>query len=132
MVEIDKLALIFIKNKKLLATISKGKEVFFIPGGKREAGETDLQALVREIKEELSVEVIPETIKYFETFKAQAHGKPEGTIVKITSYTGELRGEPKAASEVAKIIWVDSKDLESATPVSKLVLQDLLQKNMIN
>ena len=37
---IDKLGWIYIKNKKLLGVRSKGKDVYYIPGGKRERGET--------------------------------------------------------------------------------------------
>ena len=43
---IDKLAWIFIEDGKLLMVRSKGKELFYLPGGKREAGESDEQALV--------------------------------------------------------------------------------------
>lgn len=53
---IDKLAWIAIDNKMVLSTRSFGKDKFYIPGGKREAGESDEQALLREIKEELNVE----------------------------------------------------------------------------
>ena len=75
MKEIDKLAWIHIVDRKVLITRSEGKDTYYIPGGKREEGETDQQALIREIKEELSVDLIPEEIEYVETFTAQAHGK---------------------------------------------------------
>ena len=42
------------------------------PGGKIEIGESPEKALIREIKEELSVDLIPNSIKYMETFTAQA------------------------------------------------------------
>lgn len=84
MSEIDKLAWLYIQNKQLLGARSKGKNTYYIPGGKREAGESDEQALIREIKEELSVDLIPSTIKYAGTFKAQADGKPDGVMVKMT------------------------------------------------
>jgi len=44
---IDKLAYIHIVDRKILSTRSKGKTKYYIPGGKREAGETDWQALFR-------------------------------------------------------------------------------------
>ncbi|MEK6909452.1 MAG: NUDIX domain-containing protein, partial [Candidatus Aenigmatarchaeota archaeon] len=78
---IDKLAWVRIEDRKILVTRSKGKDVWYIPGGKREQGESDQEALIREIREELSVDLILETIKYVGTFKAQAHGKPEGVLV---------------------------------------------------
>ena len=52
---IDKLAWIELKDKSILSTKSYGKDKYYIPGGKREIGETDEQALIREINEELSV-----------------------------------------------------------------------------
>ena len=76
---IDKLALILIRNRKQLVARSKGKQIYFTPGGKREAGETDIQALVRECKEELTVDLIPRTIQSYGVFQAQAYGKPVGT-----------------------------------------------------
>jgi len=58
---VDKLAFIELKNKKVLETLSRGKDIWYIPGGKRDEGESDQQALIREIKEELLVDLIPET-----------------------------------------------------------------------
>ncbi len=130
--EIDKLAFLFVKNKKVLFTLSKGKSVFYIPGGKRELGESDEQALIRETKEELSVDIVPRSIKYYGTFIAQAHGKPEGTMVKMTCYTADFEGEFMPAAEIEKIVWVTSKDMEIAPPVDKLILADLKKKNLID
>ena len=79
---IDKIALIYLKDGKILATLSKGKDKYYMPGGKREEGETNEQTLIRECKEELNVNIKKDTIKYYGTFEAQAHGKIEGTIVK--------------------------------------------------
>ena len=39
---IDKIALLYIKGGKVLSSLSKGKDKYYFPGGKREAGETDL------------------------------------------------------------------------------------------
>ncbi|MGH2482447.1 MAG: NUDIX hydrolase, partial [Ktedonobacteraceae bacterium] len=84
---IDKLAWIYIQNQRLLSTRSKGKDTYYIPGGKREGGETDQEALLREVKEELTIDLHPETITFFGQFEAQAHGKPEGTLVRMLCYT---------------------------------------------
>ncbi len=81
---IDKIAWIELKDKSILSTKSYGKDKYYIPGGKRETGETDEQALVREINEELSIVISSETINYIGTFEAQAHGHSEGILVKMT------------------------------------------------
>lgn len=76
---IDKLAYIKIVDRQILITRSKSvADVYYLPGGKREPGESDLQALTREVKEELDVDLIPETVAYMGVFEAQAHGKAEG------------------------------------------------------
>lgn len=55
MKEIDKIALLYIKDGQILSTLSKGKDTYYLPGGKRELNETDEQTLIRECKEELTI-----------------------------------------------------------------------------
>ena len=129
---IDKLAWICIRDKKIMSTLSKGKDTFYIPGGKREEFENDMEALTREIKEELSVELKLDTIRYYGAFKAQAHGKLEGVIVKMSCYTGDYIGELKADSEIAEIVWLGYKDMDKVSPVDQLIFKDLLEKGLID
>ena len=129
---IDKLAWIYLKDRKVLSTRSKGKNVYFIPGGKREGNETDEQALIREIKEELSVDIIPETIKSFGVFEAQAHGKPEGVVVRMTCYTSDFSGELKPDSEIDEIVWLTHEGREKSSAVDKFILDDLKEKDLID
>src|SRR5207253_2374077 len=53
----DKIAWIHLAHGRVLSTRSTGKDVYYLPGGKREAGESDLDTLVREMEEELSVRI---------------------------------------------------------------------------
>ncbi|NDL61148.1 NUDIX domain-containing protein [Phytoactinopolyspora sp. XMNu-373] len=62
---IDKIAWILLEAGTILSTRSKGKDVYYLPGGKREPGESDLEALVREIKEELSVDIAAASAVHF-------------------------------------------------------------------
>ncbi len=128
---IDKLAWVHIVNQKILITRSKGKDTYYIPGGKRESGETDLQALVREVKEELSVNLLPDSVRYMKTFEAQAHDKPEGTIVRMTCYTGDYTGRIKAASEIEEVDWFQFCDKARTSPVDHLIFDWLLEQNLI-
>ncbi len=129
---IDKLAFIEIKDRKVLETLSRGKDKWYIPGGKRDGSETDEQALIREVKEELAVDVISETIKYYGTFEAPAHGKPEGTFVRMTCYTSRYKGELTPSSEVEKMDWFDYSKKEMTSPVDHLIFDDLKKKNLID
>jgi 8-oxo-dGTP pyrophosphatase MutT (NUDIX family) len=101
---IDKLALILVRDRKQLVARTAGKTAFFTPGGKREDGESDAQALVRECKEELNVEIVPETMKPYGVFQAQAFGKPEGTMVRMTCYTADYEGTLTASSEIEELV----------------------------
>lgn len=125
---IDKLAWIEIDNHKILSTRSKGKNTFYIPGGKRETGETDAQALIREIREELSVELQESTLKYIGTFEAQADGHQTGVIVRMTCYTGQYVGKLNPASEIEEIAWLCLDDKNKISAVDKIIF-DWLKNN---
>lgn len=128
---IDKIALIHIKDKKVLVTLSKGKDVWYQPGGKRDKGEADQQTLIRELREELSVDLIPETIKYYGTFRAQAHGKPEGVIVQMTCYTAEFNGKLIPSSEIDRYEYFTYSRKQETSPVDHLIFDDLKAKKLI-
>ncbi len=130
--EIDKVALIYIRNRKALAAVSKGKDVFYFPGGKREAGERDEETLTREIKEELCVDIIPESIEPYGKFAAEAHGKPKGTMMKMACYVADFIGEPGPGNEIESIIWVTSQDKDRTWEMGKKVLKDLKEKGLID
>jgi len=128
---IDKLAFIYIQDKKILMSLSKGKSTWYIPGGKRENGESDIDALSREIKEELSVKLTPESIEKFGVFEAQAHGHPEGTVVRMTCYTAEFTSELKAASEIEKFEFFPYSRKSESSFVDHLIFDDLLNKDLL-
>ncbi len=128
---IDKLAYIEIVDSKILVTLSKGKDTWYIPGGKRDKGETDSEALIREVKEELMVDLIPDTIEKYGVFEAQAHGKPEGTVVRMTCYTAKYIGEIKPDSEIDKIEYFEYSQKPKTSPVDNLIFDDLFKAGLI-
>lgn len=143
---IDKLALIMInsQNKQLVAR-SYGKSVFYTPGGKREHGETDEQALIRECKEELSINLLtsttkPVSVQPYGVFQAQAFGKPEGTMVRMTCYRIhpreaelELVNLVEANSEIEELTWIDyGFDREKLTVTGIMILDDLKEKDLLS
>lgn len=128
---IDKLAWVEIQDRKVLYARSRGKELFYNPGGKREEGESDVQALARELKEELDIELDQKRAQYLNTFRAQAHGKPEGTFVEIKCYTGAYEGELKPSAEIEELAWFTSKDREKTSITGQLILDWLKEMDFI-
>jgi len=131
MEEIDKIALLYLKDGQILSTLSKGKDTYYLPGGKREKSESDEQTLIRECKEELTIDIKKDTIKYYGTFKAQAHGKTKGIIVKMTCYMADFTGEIRQSSEIQEIRWLNYKDIDIVSPVDKLIFNDLYEKGIL-
>ncbi|PJG60501.1 NUDIX hydrolase [Aeromonas cavernicola] len=128
---IDKLAWLTFKDKQLLCARSHGNATYYIPGGKREVGESDEAALIREIAEELSVSLQPETLRFTGEFMAQADGKPAGMNVRLRCYTGETHGVPVASAEIAELRWLDSRHLAEISPVSRLLFTWLAEQQLI-
>jgi A/G-specific adenine glycosylase len=75
------------------------------PGGKLEAGESHAEALVREIREELGVEVAA-TEKLGVYKHAYTHFK-----VTLQAWFAELQGEQPVALEASELRWVKFEDL---------------------
>ncbi len=77
------------------------------PGGKREPGEDDHQALIRELAEELAVEVTEVREKVAEV--RHAYAEVEVTLV---LYRVRWSGEP-VARDVAEVRWFPKPELRS-------------------
>ena len=132
---IDKLAWILISSsRKFLVARSIGKTAFFVPGGKREEGETDHMALLRECAEELTVGLESSSLQRYGVFEAPAHGKPAGTIVRMTCYTAaSYEGVPKPNEEIEEIQWIGSDfPREKLSVATCMILDDLIEKNLVD
>lgn len=105
---IHKVALAVFKDGKLLQVRSrKQRRVFFTLGGKIEKGETDIECLKREVREEVGCELEESRLNFLHEFEDIAHGK-DGDFINIRLYEGKLIGEPKPSSEIAEIGYFDS------------------------
>ncbi len=131
MTVIDKVAWIHLDQGRILSTRSKGKNVYYLPGGKREPGETDIDTLTREIHEELTVRIDPATAHYLGTFEAQAHGHADGILVRMTCYTALFEGELVASSEIDEVVWLTNADRDCVSPVDQLIFDHLRENGLL-
>ena len=73
-------ALLIAADGRTLLVRKRGTEAFMQPGGKIEAHEQPLQALVRELQEELGLNVDPAQARYLGAFAAPAANETGFTV----------------------------------------------------
>jgi 8-oxo-dGTP diphosphatase len=123
---IDTVAWVHIENGRILCARPRGKDIFYIPGGKREGAESDLQTLLREIAEELTVALRPETVTHVGTYQAdQPHGHPDGAVVRMSCYAADYTGTLAASSEIDELAWFCYADRPRVPVVDQLLFDDL-------
>lgn len=128
---IDKIAWLHLHEGRLLSTRSRGKDRYYIPGGKREAGETDQQTLLREIKEELTVDLDPASLAHAGTFTAAAHGHAAGVLVQMTCYRARYTGTLRPAAEIAEVVWLTYRHRPEVSPVDQLIFDWLRAQGLL-
>lgn len=128
---IDKIAHVRIEDGQVLTARSIGKDKYYLPGGKRDHGESDEQTLIREIWEELSLKIIPNSISHLGTFSAQADGQAQGVVVQMTCYTADYKGTPKASHEIEEVRWLNYKDIDLVAEVDKKIFGFLHGRNLL-
>lgn len=107
-IDIHKAGGVLIKDRKFLISRSKGKNFFVAPGGKIESGETSEEALKRELKEELTIEIALGDLEKLETFYAPAAGQENRYLQMDVFIVNRWRGEIRPNSEIEEILWINS------------------------
>ena len=127
---IRKVALAVFRGRKLLQVRTKSQEsVFYTLGGKIEKGESDMECLKREVKEEINCEIDEPSLKFLTEFEDIAHGQG-GALVNIRMYEGNLIGEPKPSSEVVEINYFDTgSDKKYLSLIAQRTIFPWLKKN---
>jgi len=111
---INKSRLLAFRSENLLVLEKVGsKKKYTLPGGIQKRNETDLNALIRECKEEIGVKLKKKELTYFITKKNVTKGKVE--VFKhyfITSKVieGEKLLEPEKFERISWVPWYDTLD----------------------
>lgn len=92
-------------DSRVLTVRKKGSERFQLPGGKLDAGETVEAAAVREVAEEIRVELTHDDITLLGAWSAPAANEAD-TTVDATVFVSTAQIVPVAAAEIEELLWV--------------------------
>lgn len=104
---------------EVLLVRKSGTRAFMQPGGKIDPGESAREALVRELAEELAVQIEASELAYLGEAEAAAANEP-GERVSAAVFAFEYEGEITPQAEIAEASWVhpDSPDPLTLAPLT--------------
>ncbi len=128
---IDKIAWIYIKKGRILTIRSRNKSQYSLPSGQRNFGESDSEALMRVIKEELTIDLLIDTLKPVGIFEAKTDGRATGILIRKTCHNCEFREAIAPGPEIEEVVWLNYTDREMVSHVDQLIFDFLKEKNLL-
>jgi 8-oxo-dGTP diphosphatase len=118
---------VVVGGRLLLVSKRAAPEMFYLPGGKPEAGESPLACVLREVREELGCSIHrPEVF-----LEVRARGALEGVDMHMTVYRASLIGTPTPAAEIAALTWWPEKLVTLAPAVDLHVIPTLQRRGLL-
>jgi 8-oxo-dGTP diphosphatase len=105
----------------LLVAKRAAPDIYYLPGGKPEAGEAPLDCLRREVLEELGVEI--DAAEPFTEVHAPA--ALEGVEMWMSVFLTRLAGDPEPAAEISAVRWWPETSVRLAPAVRDHVIPRL-------
>lgn len=123
MAPIRAVGMVHVADGTLLLVRAARQQAFYLPGGKIDPGETELQALHREVREELGCGLAGAV--FCGRYTADAVGQGAGARVELACYRGAPDAEPRPGAEIAELAWMGRAEY-LAQPVTAPAIVDLL------
>jgi 8-oxo-dGTP pyrophosphatase MutT (NUDIX family) len=103
-------ALLIGADGRTLLVRKRGTQAFMQPGGKIDAGESAVEALKRELHEELGLLIEPEQARFLGEFSAIAANEP-GFEVNCQLYQLHIEQDVVPAAEIEEVVWVNGEEV---------------------
>ncbi|GAB3798822.1 hypothetical protein GCM10027605_11150 [Micromonospora zhanjiangensis] len=69
--------------------------------------------------------IVPASATHLGTFSAQAHGHPDGLLVRMTCYGADFTGDLRPDSEIEELVWLTHADRHRVSPVDQIIFDHL-------
>jgi len=116
-------AAIFRDGKVLIVRRARppARGIYTLPGGGVEVGETLLEAVVREVREETELVIEPVALAgYREAITRDRNGRIERHFVILPFVARWIAGEPRLSGELAEAAWRDTSEIASLNTTAGL------------
>ncbi|MBB2895583.1 NUDIX domain-containing protein [Pseudomonas sp. AS2.8] len=127
-------AILLNDRQQLLLVRKRGTTAFMQPGGKVDPGEQSLEALIRELQEELGLVITAEAATFLGNHQAPAANE-SGFRVECALYQVAMRAGDQAvpAAEIEEAVWmaVDEPDDLPLAPLTRDVILPLLRQKLL-
>lgn len=122
--QLDCACLVSLRDDRLLLVRVRDNEKWYLPGGKIEQGETPEGTLLRELREELKVELSPLGLRHVTIVEGPAYGRP-GTV-RLNCYESSEDFVPVPSSEISECAWLGPDRFGIFAPAVQILYRDLL------
>jgi len=115
---------VILKNKQILLVTGHGADFYWTPGGGVEPGETIVETLHREIKEELGV-----LIKSYKPYYSYEYADQ-----KVDNFIIEIDGDIKVGEEITSFNWYNStsRNVKTSDGFISTLQPQLLKDGLLN
>jgi 8-oxo-dGTP diphosphatase len=91
---------------QLLVVRKRATNAWMLPGGKAEKGESATQTVLREVREELQLNIAQEALHYLGHFSAPAANEPDH-IVEAENFMAYFDGDVVPCAELEEVRWIN-------------------------
>ncbi|ULG74528.1 NUDIX hydrolase [Macrococcus brunensis] len=130
MADIKCAALVYIKDEQLLLVKVRELEKYYLPGGKIEDGEEPLAAVVREVQEELNVELEQDKVHYLGCVEGPAYPQNATVSLECFTYKGSL-AQAVEHNEITGLRYFDLAHSEMIAPAVLVLIDKLNSQELI-
>lgn len=125
-------AIALVRERRVLMVTARGRDVYYMPGGKIDPGETAAEAAAREAFEEVALRLDPAGLEELFEVRTLAHGEPEGRHVRMAVFRATTDASPEPSAEVGAVHWVTTADAHRCPPAGREVLTRLANASLID